>query len=597
MDLAFDRIISGYASTKIISLFKDFIEHKRQHFTRLHLAVLGLTEDNTETLLQTSKVDINAVDINSRTALYWAVRRANLSALRALLQHGADVSTGRDPIAWSCRERFDTSECLELLLTHKANANGCDSDGHTALHACGITGRNEDFIRPLLDAGAYINMPYFGEYSTYHGVTALGFACLYSKPDTSRILLTYGANPMLLDYRGRSALHLAIMRNQRGVKSSQDTIITALLRAGASLEHRDKDGYSAANFAMLHQDIDSLALLMDAGANITYPVQSAHRKNGYCMLAWPIENHWYAVISFLLNRPEVNAYDLHPTSKDSVLHLMAKYLDNRMLVIFEEAVDLGGFASQSIESLDIYIRTMDEINREPNTAITAFAGLIRRAKAANESSKDVVKIIAEPGQSIDNLENDFQNSYLEDDITHQIALSNRLSEAIASQHTPKPTQISLTEDSESDSSDPDSQISLMHWHSRKRRRAHQINSGFHDSGYASAESGYGTEDDTYTKIGSTTVRQRLASPSPENLENLDSLYDISIEVTFPKGSANQIMKAVLNVYSVLLPSLPMLRVVAAKFMKVCKSSLRPQIASGFIRLTWNCVSFLFKQSL
>lgn len=70
-------------------------------------------------------------------------------------------------------------------------------------------------MKPLIEAGAKVDIPYKGELTVFHGMTALGFASLNAHPHSIQSLLQYGANIDWQDDSGRSPLHLALSRLER----------------------------------------------------------------------------------------------------------------------------------------------------------------------------------------------------------------------------------------------------------------------------------------------------------------------------------------------------------------------------------------------
>jgi ankyrin repeat protein len=101
-------------------------------------------------LLLDHNADPNWVDDIERPPLHWYAIRHNIAAMRAILQHGADV----DPItAWgkplyeAAQRNLDT---VELLVQHEADVKGADIDSKTPLHLAAAKGKI-DAVKFLLD--------------------------------------------------------------------------------------------------------------------------------------------------------------------------------------------------------------------------------------------------------------------------------------------------------------------------------------------------------------------------------------------------------------------------------------------------------------
>ena len=508
-DLAWDRIISGVADPAMIRLFSpydDVLLHRQ--FSRLHLSVLCLINEDLGEILQTSTgSEINALDCNFRTPLYWAVRRTNALNLDLLLQYGADPNVGASAIAWSCSNAFATSKCLRSLLEAGAPPDVLDLDSHTALQACGMFGKDEHFISPLVHAGAHIDAAYQCDIDDHDGITALGFASLNAHPKTIKTLLEHGANIHWQDSRGRTPLHLALTQSQDQTTAARlNETLNLLLRNGSDLEVRDVQSFTAANVAMLTQDIGSLATLMDFGSNIVYPPDLGPSHNGYCMLAWPLENHWNLVSMFLLRHRDVNVLDRHPRTKESVLHLLARYGNQRLLVAFEETANLSQLDGQAISVSNQ--TPLDYFNaRSDNTEAIkeAFHGLLRRIKGAQP---DIPPSNGDParGDVFYDLEEDRVNLY------NAGTAALKAQEAVGNVPTTEEwdgnievvDQTSPWEDDLKyhtnaferptyEDQDSEQQLTILAWQGRQRRlRTKRNNIGF-DFGYASAESNYSTD--------------------------------------------------------------------------------------------------------
>jgi len=116
-DLARDKTIFDVAYpdvTRISMSYEDALLSKK--FTRLHCSVLGFVKVDLEQVLRESTLsEINALDCNDRSPLYWAVRRADTVGSELLLRYGADPNVGVSPIVWSCRGSFAAPECLRAF--------------------------------------------------------------------------------------------------------------------------------------------------------------------------------------------------------------------------------------------------------------------------------------------------------------------------------------------------------------------------------------------------------------------------------------------------------------------------------------------------
>ena len=128
------------------------------------------------------------------TALVAAVRKKNISTIRLLIKHGANVnlplrgSFKRTPL--QAAAEVGSMEIVQLLLDHGADVNAAAAQrgGGTALQFAAAGGYAALVCR-LLSHGAEVN----GPGSKVDGLTALEAAARHGRLDTVRILLNAGA--------------------------------------------------------------------------------------------------------------------------------------------------------------------------------------------------------------------------------------------------------------------------------------------------------------------------------------------------------------------------------------------------------------------
>ena len=159
-----------------------------------------------------------------------------------LLNHSADPNiryNGIPLIHLACR-RNDV-RFASLLLSHGADVELRDRDGRTALHWVAEEGHSGNIVKVLLENKLDINA------REYRGETALLTAAKYSERNSEgdhRSLITQllgcGASVDQPDIRGRTALQFVAATG--AVK-----IACQLLEAGADVNARNRNGYTAAN--------------------------------------------------------------------------------------------------------------------------------------------------------------------------------------------------------------------------------------------------------------------------------------------------------------------------------------------------------------
>lgn len=225
---------------------------------------------------------INERDDESRTALWWAVRKRRNSTVQWLLDRGANQSgddNGITPLEIAAREGFD--ELVTLLVDAGATLDCVDSAGFTPL-AHAVYHGHLISVKILIGQGVTIDK------KTSWG-TPLCIACEEGYPDIVRLLLAHGA---AVD--GTTEVGLSPLIN--AAEFGHEDIANLLIDAGANLEFKDAKGRTPLASAAYEGNDRTTKLLLEKGANI-----DTEDEDGMTPLSLAAKRGHSAVVALLIN--------------------------------------------------------------------------------------------------------------------------------------------------------------------------------------------------------------------------------------------------------------------------------------------------------
>src|SRR3989441_614263 len=258
-----------------------------------------------------------------------AVMKENKQAVRSLLQKKADVNgaqvDGTTALHWAVR--WDDLETADLLIRAGANVSAATRAGATPLQLAATNG-NGAMIEKLIKAGADPNVPL-----TKYGDTALMMAARTGKPDAIKALVDNGAQinavetwggttalmwavseshpdaaTLLIDRGANVNARSKIVPSEGGRAASKNGNIVAVPRDLLPGEKQKKDyygGFTPLHFAVRQGDMESTRRLVAAGADV-----NAVSADGKEPLALAVYNGNYEIASFLIdNKADVNHAD------------------------------------------------------------------------------------------------------------------------------------------------------------------------------------------------------------------------------------------------------------------------------------------------
>ena len=229
-----------------------------QNRTASHAAVIRNKSAVLQCLLAKSSAiadDVNVMDAQGETCLHYAVHETNLEIVTVLLDAEADPNclNHRCLTPLHLAIHRDEKIIVQKLLAHKADPNIRDTDGDTSLQLAIIKHR-EAMVPMLLDAGANIHV------TDKDGDTILHNAIhkRWSK-EKLQMLVDHGAHLNGINKKGHTPLVLACFDRQI------DTL-QLLLNAGADSSIPGANGNTVAHYAICKDwSKESLQALVDCG--------------------------------------------------------------------------------------------------------------------------------------------------------------------------------------------------------------------------------------------------------------------------------------------------------------------------------------------
>lgn len=226
--------------------------------------------------------DPNAAGKTGVTPLMEASRTGSLAAVRALLEYEGDVNAHTDDhwqtaLMWAVAQQH--SNVVQLLLETGANP-----------HARTRTHRNI----VMLDRGPRRIAKTSDDVATevqMGGITALLFAAQVGNVESTRLLLSAGAEINEAGSDGNSPLVLSAI-------SAHRALVSFLLDEGADPDTAG-GGYTALHAAVLRSDLQTVKTLLDHGADPNQPLTkgSPVRRNGS---QWALSSAWVGATPLLL---------------------------------------------------------------------------------------------------------------------------------------------------------------------------------------------------------------------------------------------------------------------------------------------------------
>ena len=217
-----------------------------------------------------------------RSPLHAAVRIDDITAVRSLLEIGADVNArdSKNVTVLQLAVVLGNEDIVQLLLEKGANPNGnfvsAVTNSDTPLHDAVRFARTK-IAKLLLDHGAEVDA------RAEDGGTALESAAALENEEIVRLLLEKGANP---NGNPTSSVEICDTPLHVAVRTGNRTIVNMMLETGADIEALDKNGDTPLNIAISMKDGNILRLLSQQGGDIDTVLQAAISEEDEDKVRW-----------------------------------------------------------------------------------------------------------------------------------------------------------------------------------------------------------------------------------------------------------------------------------------------------------------------
>ncbi|TGJ87592.1 hypothetical protein E0Z10_g1213 [Xylaria hypoxylon] len=187
--------------------------HNDLRFTPLHYIVIGLEKADLRQQLRLNGVHMDSADAFGRSPLHWAAITGNISAIEALIEHGASTTCvdkqQMTPLhAVYLAPSSSQAQCGRLLVASGADVDALDVWNRTPIRiAAGFNNTSLEFLDMLVQKGADVN------HRDSYGQSAL-LKSIQGRKEVTQLLIHHGADTDARDKYGNTPVLEAIYRDK-----------------------------------------------------------------------------------------------------------------------------------------------------------------------------------------------------------------------------------------------------------------------------------------------------------------------------------------------------------------------------------------------
>jgi hypothetical protein len=280
---------------------------------------------------------VSARDNLGNTPVHAAVKWDSGNAAKTLLSHGVDVNAqnlnGKTALSEACKS--GKKEFSLMLIEKGANVNATDNQGRTVLMDA-VQSQNVEIVNMLLSRGANVNVQDLEGKSAYHE------AALSKKIGLIKTIREAGGNPLSRDKAGNTPLSLVFDCDKQTIKAvlGSDTsivdsdgntpvhiavekkvgkpLLEMLLDSGYPVSQRNGKGVTALNIAVSDNSKELAMALLERGADPF--LASTDGKNPITTVLKTKNTYLLdAIVKYNKNKADMQG--------DGILHYAARYAD------------------------------------------------------------------------------------------------------------------------------------------------------------------------------------------------------------------------------------------------------------------------------